>query len=305
MSSLDGKRLQITPKDYISADNSNYGFEFEEPSYVENEGTGIEERMNQMNGWEKASAHLSRAGDYMRITKNPDLKKAFDEKREYLNEKVAELEIASGLEKEEILRAYSGMSENPGLALEKIKEVVEVSPDHARGKGLAGFVSWIKKERYSDPKRTASIASALIILVALEGEAFFSNEAENDIEENIPAGEGGSENDPEKDITVEEKEILPKITKKEEIALIKSLFDIKLYAHYPSSIIIDSPKGFPEDIYEIFNKLKKTDGYAVKPFIDLLKENSGKFELGELERLDDYLSHEFTRNFSSEKNNHT
>jgi len=116
--------------------------------------------------------HLSRIGDYMRHTTNPELKRSLDENREELNALLAKLEFASApdLRRNAMISAYIKMNEDLKLAVDKIKEILRKAPVELKDKKeISEIVSWFKKIM-PDSKKLAISVSALFILIVSKGE---------------------------------------------------------------------------------------------------------------------------------------
>lgn len=118
---------------------------------------------------EKAKEHCSRVGDYMRCTKNVELKKMLDKSREDLNSFLAEIETASGLSSDEILDVYVNMSNDPSLANEKINDIIRDVPEEILERGVCRVVEWSRDNLKLDSKKIATLTSAFIILVSING----------------------------------------------------------------------------------------------------------------------------------------
>ena len=281
------------------------------------------EKINESKKMEKSAEKLERLNIYIENTQNPDLKKSLIEKADQLNEDLAVLEIASGLDEEEIMDKYLKMSATPEVASQIVKESISADPKKFEGARNVGELVDKFKGILRQPELTTVVA-ALAILITTNGEAGVYEDIMNEIDKSNKSGSSRRVDQesfrPDKEIlggiaVVNGKPVfddnprgqelnesvkggeMSKTTKERmkegDLRKIKMLFGMELFSNRPANMVMMSKDQPPGNLPMTFNKLKSSEDYSDKKFIELLEENAGNFMAGELEEIHKYLSGKF------------
>jgi len=116
----------------------------------------------------KTADNLSNLEDYKDKINDPDLIKSLERKGEQLNKIITKLETASGLDRNEILKAYKEMAESPGQINDVISAGIKEASEEVKKTGsLEAVLLWLKDN--AESKKALAFASALAVLMIGDG----------------------------------------------------------------------------------------------------------------------------------------